>query len=550
MPRILLSLPETVQSITRPIVTDIAREIFDATGIDQNTQIFYPGDIDKIKQPGSSISDPGPGINLYPFSERVSIVVEEDYETDRLLSTAIYRPENFFIFRDDPLETYVKPVYSSTDTKINFIYRTADKVRAVRWRDNLRNRISMMHGAEINLHEITYNYIIPPEYLYVLREIHRLRENVAGYGDSFDDYFRNNLTPKATVITTTTGTQGTWAIPETQLRIVGYYDFEGGPPLEEREETGGVTYTISFAYKFKYDKAIACTMFYPLMIHNQVLSTKYRPNKPAYELDQQLKVYSLSAKYFHGFEKGKTKLDTLPGVAIPSYDEFIPEFVLPETKRLFTALVSIDVNSPLELMSLNNMTSYKLNPLLAEFLAGEAQYMTIPGASVFTLSLYRGQTLMDANSVSIDSNLNITSTTQLAFRDYHHVRIGVMTNLTKLATVASDRLRANCKLFRMVMEYIDPSIVKSGLLPSCGSTVTQPRLSELGKVTSYRYPSKPVVNNTTVTTNGTEVPINVYNDAVNYINRIRLSEGNQQYVNPSVYTNLETLVIRVHEHES
>ncbi len=462
MPRIILTVPETIQSVMRPIVLDIARQVFEVTGIDEKTPIFFPGETEKTFQPGSSIANPGNDVVNFPFYERVSIDVVEEYEADRLMSTAIYRPENKFLFRDDSLETYIKPAYSSQLTTINFKYRSRDKTRAMKWRDDIRARVAIMR--ELYMHQITYHYLIPPQYLVILNEIHRMREKVAGYGDDYEKYFREHITPHASLLSNMSGSKEAWGISETQARIVGRFDFEGTPEEGAKEDEGS-TWTITFGYKFTYDKPIACVMSYPLMIHNQLMSIKYRPSKPAYELDQNKISYSYSAKLLHHFEKGKTHLGIPEGFAIPVFDEFIPSEVLPDTMRIFTTLVSIDVNDPNYLFSMLDLGIIKLDPAIIEFMKGEAPFMTTPYNSIFTLSLYERYSLLDANKLTIDVGLDVYSNMVLNFRNYYHVRLGLVTDLNMLSPAAMERLRRGGEALMLILETLDPGMKKRGQLP-------------------------------------------------------------------------------------
>jgi hypothetical protein len=463
MPMIILTIPETIQSITRPIVLDVARELFVATGIDKDVPIFFPGDTTKTFQPGTTVNEEGRAKNNYPFYERVSIEIDENYDADRMLSEGVYRAENIHIFRDDALETFMKPVYSSTDMTINFKYRAVDKVRAMRWRDDIRARLAILR--EQRLHELTYHYMIPPEYLYILTEIHRLREKTAGYGDTYEEYFQKHVTSYATMISNYSGSQKAWAIAETQIRVVGYFDFESTPEYGAKDSEGGEAWTVSFSYKFKYEKPIACVMTYPLMIHNEVLSTKYRPDEPAYELTQYKRDYALTSKYLHRFEKGTTKLNTLPGVALPSYDEFLPETIPHSSLRLFTTLISLDINNPNTLFNLRELGTIALLPEVLDFMVGEAPFMTEFGGSIFHLSLYRSVKLMGGQYLTVDSNLNVNSTHTLSFRDYHHVRLGLTIDLNILTEAAKLRLCNNGHVCQMLLLTLDPNLARKGKLP-------------------------------------------------------------------------------------
>jgi hypothetical protein len=474
VPRLVLTVPETDQSVTRPVVLDITRQLFTITGLPDNTIIYYPGDMDRAAQPGSVIGKES-DVNYMPFSDKVTVEVDENYEQDRILSSAVYRPENLFIFRDDRIETDIKPVYSSTDVVLSFHYRAVDKVSATRWRDDIKTRVSMMR--DVRIHDLSYYYLIPPEFLVILKEIHRMREAVDGYGEDYDTYFKANATQRASILTTQTGSQPMWGISETQMRVVGVFDFEGGPEKGSKEDDGD-TWTISFSYKFKYDKPVACTMAYPLMVHNQLVDQAFRPDKPVDTPDRHVRSYSLSAANFHSFEKG-TKLIGVPqGIAIPDFDEFIPSSTQPQTLRVFSALVSID--SDLPLLSLEELGSVTLHPEIVTFLRGEVNYLTKPRLSIFGIQLYRNIDLMPNDSLIVTPDLVVDSTKLLSTRDYHHIRLSIQTDLSKLTQAALDRAREHGIALQLIIEAIDPSLKDKGLIPAIlsGNYITKIELQK------------------------------------------------------------------------
>ena len=461
MPRIVLPVPETNESVIRPIIFDVSRQLFKLTGLPDNTTIFYPGDLEKEMQPGSSITK-SHDINITPFSERVSIDIEENYEADRMLSSAVYRPENLFIFRDDRVETYIKPAYSSTEVTINFRYRAVDKPSATRWRDEIRTRTGM--GRDTYLHTLTYHYLIPEEFLVILKEIHRMREAVAGYGQEYDSYFIENTTQRARQLTNMSGKQTAWGIAEKQMRVVGWFDFEGVPELGSKEDEAD-TWTISFSYKFKYDKPITCVMAYPLMIHNQLI--KYRPEEKEYRVEDYSKSYTLSAECFSKFERGNEvlTLSKRDGIAIPSFDEFIPASVVPDTVRVFTVMAGLDIINPTLLFSLKELGDYEFSPALLALLKTEAPFMTQPLKSIFVINLYQNTGLSSHDSLQVDSNLNVYSTDVLSLRNYYHIRLSIVADLRQLSQSVLDRLRNSGLATIEIINSLDPTMSIRGLLP-------------------------------------------------------------------------------------
>jgi len=472
MPQLLIPTTETSVNITRPVIYGIIKDLFELTGIPADTMISFPGELESMQQPGSDMGTMAQqsGVNTMSFNNRVFIEVDEDYEMDRILSTATYRSENPHIFRDDRVEVGIRPIYSSTETTINFKFRAVDKTEATRWRDYIRTRVAMNWDQRI--HNVAYHYLIPTEFLIILKEIHRLMENVDGYGVELDDYLKSGMTKRATIMTTQAGTEPVWAIAESQIRVVGYFDFELVPDKGSREDEAD-TWTIAFAYKFKYDKPIATTMKYPLMIHNQLLPQNYRPN-PLTDATDPLEnkefEFTLSSYLFYQFEKdveNKRLRDEklYKGFVIPSFDEFIPDGVPYGTEPVITVLTNIDNTNPHLLLSLKDLGRFKLAPEVLEFMVGEVPYMTTTGQSIFMVNIYRGATLLDLDTLTLDTDLNIYSTYILTLRKYYHIRLSVLNDLSILSAAAINRLRNRGKAAQIIFDFINPNLKLKNKLP-------------------------------------------------------------------------------------
>jgi hypothetical protein len=430
------------------------------TSMPENTVIFYPGDLEKRAQAGSSINQQSDKVTL-AGNNRLSIDVEENHELNRYISTAVHQAENIFIFRDDRIDTYIKPVYSSTEVTINFRYRAVDKVSATRWRDDIRTRLAM--GREVNLHSFSYSYLVPPELIVILKELHRLRESVGGYGEAFVPYFVANSTVRLTELANLSGDHKEWAIAETQGRVVGIFDFEGIPELGSRDDDLG-TWTISFSYKFKYEKPIECAMLYPTMIHGQLLSNKFLPDPLEYP-NQYSSKRPLSSSNLGFFETGVALTGVPQGYSIPSFDEFNPSYIPPSTLRIFTAAVTRDDVYPSFLFSLRELVEIELDEDILEFLVGESAYLIKAYNSIFSLNIYANQSIMEPRSLMVDSDLDVHTTFVMNIRINYHVRLSVYTDLSLLTVEALRRLRRNGRVLNKILTAISPSLAASGLLP-------------------------------------------------------------------------------------
>lgn len=467
MPRILRAITATDVSVTRPVIFEVARAIMAATGIHPNTQIFYPGESEKVLQQGSEMNpDENAELNIMPFSERISIEVDELFEEDRMNSTAVHRQETIPIFLDDPLEIMIKPVYASTDYTINFRYRAVDKPGAERWRNEMRARVA--DERQVHDYSASYSYLIPTAFLAILEELHRMREAVAGYGEDYQTYFGKNSTKRITTIATQSGHSSALAVAETQSRVNGWFDFSGMPELGSKEDEGD-TWTISFSFKFKFDKPIACVMHYPIILHNQIVDQKFRPSESRSDDDWRTKpvAFSSSTGFLNHFESGRDvrKLQSNQGYGIPEFDEFIANAMPRSTLRVVTQLTQIDPANPKLLFNLlTDLEDLEFTPSMAEFLKSESKYMTQPYRSIFQLTLFRNHDIVDDMPIVATSNLDLSTVNAMDLRCYYHVRLSIVTDLRLLPTEAIDRARDHGLALIEIIKTLDPTVKSPEIL--------------------------------------------------------------------------------------
>lgn len=484
MPKIQSPIYDTDQTVARPAALDVVQQVKRFTDLPEEVPVLYTGPDGQTYQPGSSME--GPQITNQvrgSMYNQLSLEVEEEFQHDAFLTTPVEHPEHLFIFRDDYLDTYVKPGYSAMDVTINIKFRAQDRNTADRWRNQMRMKIS--RGHLVNLHTITYSYFIPPAQLEILKEIHRLRENVAPYGQDWDTYFKQTVTEKATIVTDQGARNQAWAIAESQMRIQGYWDFDGAPEKGSRE-AGGETWTITVGYKFSYMKPVITWMKYPLMVHNQLLDQKWRPEEGPYEVEKQERAYQWSIGAFSTFEKtyNMVKLEKREGYELPAFDEWLPDAVQPFTQRLASIMLFIDTANPRAIANLNtDLNPYVIDPEVLAFMRTEAPYMNQPRLSIFNVSLYQGTRLMTPDSITIDSNLVVTTTFDPDLRQNYHLRLAILTDITKLTGRGSTALQGNCGAAVKIFDSLDPTLKLRGLLPTCimpGNWLPKPGLQQVG----------------------------------------------------------------------
>jgi hypothetical protein len=466
MPMIKLPVPETTESVTRPVMLDVVRQLMVLTGISKKTNIVYFGDMERSKQLNSAIGesekdDP----NTFAANDKITIEISENYYSDLVVNDAVERPENLLVFQDAPLSITVKPIYKQMDANISFKYRTKNENEAIQWRDYIKSRITQK--SELYLHNVSYAFGIPEECIFILKELHRLRENVAGFDEDFETYFAKHRTPKMTMLTNLNGTAKMWAVPETQTRIQGWFDWGEAPEKATRDGDGG-TYTVSFNYIFRYARPSEVYMMYPIVVHNQMLDKKFRDVKLEDHNDLET-VASMNSRLFRSFEgalwSDKQVQDF--GFSVPSYDEFWPAMTARNTRRLLTLLFTLDQMNPRLFMNIGTVKNRQFHPDILAYIRAEREYLAKPAMSAINIGLYKNEFLIDHDPVpfTIDADLNVVGKLSINWRVQHHLRISLFTDWQSLRGGALQRLQDHGRAAILMLLAIDPTLKQRGFLP-------------------------------------------------------------------------------------
>lgn len=410
MPNLCMTMPETVQSVIRPIGLDIMNQLKEITKIDTKVPIYYPDDIQKMRQAGTGLDDPSKIAKL-TSQELIYLKVDADTDKDYLASTATSQVEQVPVFIDEALGVTLTPIYSKVNVTMNIEYQTTSRTAIERWREDMRLRISMLR--DLNLHHITYHYGLPAPFLAALKTIHQYREQVEGYGDFFDEYLVGHCTPRLTLVSDISGKSSDLVISERQGRILGMYGFDAIPDKATKNSENS-TWTVSFTYTFSFDCPIACALKYPVMIHNQLLPEQYVMAENMNTVDEGKPMsYSKSLNALHYFEmdyQSWNAANPREKIIIPSFDDYVEKNLPPSTVTIIQALCEMEKGTPNQFLNLDDLGPVMIDPDIYDFIIqSEYPYITKPYKSILILSLYEGGKLIDSNFVQLDNKVQLVS---------------------------------------------------------------------------------------------------------------------------------------------
>lgn len=425
-------IAEVDACISRPVIMEVARQIMERTNIPKDTRIVFRGEAESVFQPGSEVNADYKD-NKNPQVSGNSQLYIEITETPmiELITTQDTMRDNghHSLFNDDKLGIVVAPIKKQVDITITFRFRCNSKTFAEKWRNNIW--VNVANQRDLDIHTVSYSYPFPPEFITLLKYFHTLREKVAGYGDTFEDYFYNHMDQSITSVSNLSGSNAMAYKPETQTRILGWFDFQGEP--EKAEKSGeSSSWTTEFSYKFAYEKTTHAFIRFPVAIHNQLVDDRLFGRMQKMLWEKELKYSKLTAAS-RAFESDNilsqlTKRHPKQ-YRIPSHDTIAYTEYIPHTKTLFSAIVELEENNKI-LFNLNDLGDYGLDDSILQYIREEGyKWITKPYGCMLNLSLYRNEHLTNPTNLEVDKDLNVIALSGTEIRKVNRVRLSYYDNI-------------------------------------------------------------------------------------------------------------------------
>jgi len=461
MPQFSYPIPDIYQMITRPVIVSVIKQIMEGTGISKDAFIEYKGEHNQVPTWRSFISKENiqdQGAKMV-FIEKVQVDVEENPLEEFILSTPYHYPDNKKVWEDPTLGITLSPFYERAEYTVNFTYRTPDKGTATQWRSNMMRRMKIKFSDMSMI--ARYQIIIPQLIIHFLNQFYKMRENIAGYGDTWNDYFLKNRLQHMVKLVDQAGNNPEIAFDETQLDILGNFQFTDAPK-EERQEDGSC-YTISFSYKFRFDHPRGFVLKYPLVIHNQLVPRDFRPPTPhRYDPHAILGNSSQSMSRYDVIiqQVGGKKEGLIGGHLVPWFDDWSPDKGYHNTSPLLQLLCKIDADDPTALIDLRALqgSGLKFSDTLRDYMAANHRDLQKHAACGIHYAVYVNNDMLDSREYYVTKDLVVRTRNTMDMRNVYHVVIFIMNDLLSLTPDAKRTLQWNPAMFKELVSSLEPSI--------------------------------------------------------------------------------------------
>jgi hypothetical protein len=428
MPQCAVEIAEVYRSVTRPVCMEIARGLMKKWGMDTtDVRLNYLGDTESLPSTNSTLQkEQRP--NRLTTDKTISITVDESYSPLGTPYVPLQRPEQPLVFCDDDLKVYMSPTYKRYKVSLEVNARFGDRVSAQIWRRDVSTKMTTFD--EMDQYDVSYTINIPDVIVMALKEFHRMRENVSPINEDFGDWLDRCLDIRYNASTNNAGTRNVFQITETQVGVVGYYEFDadGIPPVETQD--AGTSFTASFTYSFYYLRPENISFGYPLMIHNQMVAPEYIVKDEAYRVENYLRMTSrtdANLQYFR-YNAGRTPAEVLAkGIPIPFYDDWMLYRELHGMQQVFRILVQVDLNDPTLVLNLGDLGEWEFGPDVLLYMTEHRQDLAKINRALIFLNMYKWGTMIGQDNLTVDQNLNVRTVTPMNPREIYHLTVSMPT---------------------------------------------------------------------------------------------------------------------------
>lgn len=457
MPKVSTDIPDHQDYITRPIALSITEDIIGHSGLNPN-EIIYLGAASAAKNAGSSIDNPTQIASVGGVNQ-TRLTVEEEFNTDSLLTTGILQGNKRTVFHDDESRVYMVPIRTDATMRLEVVYTCATEAEARDWRNRMRQKLE--RRLEVSTHAVAYSYPIPFEYVAAIKSVHALRETGPdAYGQRLGVYLRDKFSNKVATRSHLNGKGKQLVIEEAQHDISGVLEFDEIPKPQKE----GNVFTISFNYTIRYERPFAMVLDYPLVINGNLVSSDLMPR-----IDRNLEL-RMDRAVIHNWFDGAINVARptqarVGGFSIPSFDTWRVPHPLRNTGSIFKILIVNDPNDPSLILNINDLGEYKLNEDIVALMEESGRMLFEYGHSPVLIQFYQNNVVVSPSKLTfIDGELRLDGEV-LNRRDDYHLRISLLTDLSTLSEPAWDLTLRHGRAARSILLALDPTLIQHSLMP-------------------------------------------------------------------------------------
>lgn len=439
----------TEQTVLRPIIISVLKDLVKFLGGGQNSEVYYYLDdnnlIAKKRAHGQTISTNI--VQNYKEIIKVNEIKESVAEGNNNSLTMMF-PDEYPFFKDKDVDFNSTFVKQRTQVTINFDYIVQDKILLESYLNMLKTNAVFSSG--VVGHNIQYSVPIPKFLRNLLLVIHNKKMKYEDQPVEFQDYLNTISDVRMVYTLPHDGDINGSAINirEKEMSIEGRFEDD----LEdiEMEPAENNAYQISLSYTFEYRKIIALNVEYPLYVYNQKLPVEFfkvfqheeQINHKSY-YGPMAKFYDLYSKYPRSFGGGIIEST----IVMPPHDKKLDDNYPSFYTRIVTQLIRIEEGNTRELINFRSIMGVKFKDSVERLILGpEREYVGKFKRSLYWIALYENDKLRNDIEINIDSEGNMTIDKDLDMKKTYRIAVFLMLNFNCLSSTDQDRVKENLNI--------------------------------------------------------------------------------------------------------
>jgi hypothetical protein len=444
-------------TVARSIARETVKGIIRVTGFPSDAEIIFTDEQVDSPRNVKNLFDKCRDANGIRTRFQDFVFVEfEDRFTEE--GVARHRPGNGPmppVFLDPGLNIALEPIYAESEMTLTMRFRANDRSRLSHWVNALRLR----HGLVDLLMTIGIrnDWSIPYRFVEFIYDAYKLREKVAPYNETFAEYCKQHFVKGMQLRSNLNQSHNEMIINEVQKHVRGWVDDKEF--YNSREIQAGI-YECTMTYKFRYQRIIANTLYYPPTIHNQFIAKEYADEFIHPWVKEVRKAYTRPWTYAGNVLLGHDETFFYlgdGGARTLEWDDWFPNVYDRNTQTVLITPFAVDPSDPEFVFHLDDLGDEYLPAVVKKFLRKNKDNLYEINKTLVKVELFSVSDTEKIMPVYIDVHDNIRTKSPVDLRSRNYVRISLVKDLAKLNPVFVRDL-LNDPDFLDLLQFYDPTL--------------------------------------------------------------------------------------------
>lgn len=460
------SVPDAETTILRKVGYDVLDQLYKLTNLPAAHDVIINGMSDSTPIKNDNILD---NEKDRPYAIKssnrnlVKVSIDEEMEPGTSQTIPMYKAEEESIFQDPDLGIVIYPAYQTSRLTITLQMHFSSRKRAMMWVNEMNGKIAS--GSEHTIHLLTYSYYIPEQTIVFLKHAYELRERLAGYNETFEQWMERCGNKRITTLVNHAGKNGRYAIGETQSNSYGKFEFSEVPKGDISDNSG---FELNVEYIVIFKRPFNVIVNTPTVIHQTLLDERYVNfgKRLAYNPMTIFASAGTFAKIIEDEFFGQLPPAVYEqGIRVPWFDVWKPYNNLPTLLPLITALCRFTSTDEKYICTLPNITNrYQIQEDIFHYIAEAGEDALRFGQCAVKFSLFCNDEVLVDTAMELNG-LVLSLRNSPNLRRTYRVAMGLNRCLWSMNDEQLELLCKHGKACIIILRLLFPRLSRLGKMP-------------------------------------------------------------------------------------